>query len=156
MRSLHLKTNLSSAVKFSADWNYLGERKYFSVCCRTKGFNCYPLEGKIWWRLYCLSVYCWRLESRMCCLHHLALLLHAVLSNTVTWCFVLIFPARRMLMMFTSAWRINYWLLSASPSSRFTRLNKQVTHCRSELRRFLLLLCEAWCSSERAVDLNSN
>ena len=64
-------------------------------------------------------------------------------EHSVTLCFVLIFPARRMLMMFTSAWRINYWLLSASPSSRLTRLNKQVTHCRSELRMFLLLLCEA-------------
>ena len=66
----------------------------------------------------------------------------ALLSNAVTWCFVLIFPARRMLMMFTSAWRINYWLLSASLSCP-ARLNTQVTHCRAELRMFLLLLCDA-------------
>ena len=51
-------------------------------------------------------------------------------EHSVTLCFVLIFPARRMLMMFTSAWRINYWLLSGSPPPGPGQT--QQTRCRSK------------------------
>ena len=110
------QTNLSSAVKILSGLKVEGKRYRFLFLQR-KEFTVY------------IYYFC-RIKSKIICFYTVILLVtcgyHHLqvdclndtleLSNAVTWCFVLIFPARRMLMMFTSAWRITYWLLSASTS----------------------------------------